>query len=398
MIRYLFALVTLALCGVVHAASTYSLAHRPDVYFSDQAALCQTAIPDVQSFEPYRTVISSEPFGNSCKFSVKHNATGAVSHGLFKCVPSGASCQVLTHSCDAGTPSTLTWPFGVKDSPTGDIPPASAILPPWPVCQNGCMLEKAESVNCFSFPDEDPLKVYCEWDAKLTGQACSTSDEPTPPELPDSEPCAIDPSGPGCTDPTDPTDPGGGGDNGGGDNGGGDNGGGDTGGGDTGGGDNGGGTPGGGDNGGGTPGGGDNGGGGDNVAGGLGCEEALTCSGDSIQCSILNLQKRERCEGIDRLDFDEQKDGIEDFLSNEDFQPEEDEEVNVGDLFSEGTRFLPASGCPQPRTFSLTTGGGRSFEFSFEPLCQFASDLSFLIVAAAGVFFAIYIGRASGGE
>ena len=67
-------------------------------------------------------------------------------------------------------------------------------------------------------------------------------------------------------------------------------------------------------------------------------------------------------------------------------------------MFNEGTRFLPASGCPQPKSFSLSTGGGRTFEFSFEPLCQFASDLSYLIVAAAGVFFAIYIGRASGGE
>lgn len=97
------------------------------------------------------------------------------------------------------------------------------------------------------------------------------------------------------------------------------------------------------------------------------------------------------------MDFPKQKDAIGDFLGQPDLQPEEDEEVDVGSMFTEGTRFLP-SGCPPPESVSLTTAGGRTFQFSYEPLCQLATDLSYLIVAAAGIFFAVYVGRAVGGE
>ncbi len=104
-----------------------------------------------------------------------------------------------------------------------------------------------------------------------------------------------------------------------------------------------------------------------------------------------------KCNGEAATNFPGQKDDIADFLDNPDYKMEEDEEVDIASYFDEGTRFLPSS-CPPPKTFHLTTGGGRTFQFSYESICQFASDLSYLIVAAAGVFFAIYIGRAAGGE
>ncbi|NMZ70084.1 hypothetical protein HBN62_14625 [Pseudomonas peli] len=78
---------------------------------------------------------------------------------------------------------------------------------------------------------------------------------------------------------------------------------------------------------------------------------------------------------------------------------EGDGEIDISSLFNEGTkaRFLP-SGCPPPRAVSLATAGGRVFELSFEPLCNFAADLSYFIVIAASIFYAVYVGRSFGGE
>ena len=122
----------------------------------------------------------------------------------------------------------------------------------------------------------------------------------------------------------------------------------------------------------------------------------VTC-GTARACAQLTLEKALKCDGEDATDFPAQKDDISDFLKNPAYRMEEDEEVNIASYFKEGTRFLPSS-CPPPKVFHLTTGGGRTFQFSYESICLFASDLGFLIVAAAGVFFAIYVGRAAGGE
>ena len=123
----------------------------------------------------------------------------------------------------------------------------------------------------------------------------------------------------------------------------------------------------------------------------------MNCVGDAIACAQLVYLKQQKCSGDAATDFLGQKDDIADFLDQPAFESEEDEEINLGEMFSEGTRFLPSS-CPQAKSFSLTTNGGRTFSLSFEPLCQFASDLSYLIVAAAAVFYALYVGRAVGGE
>lgn len=128
----------------------------------------------------------------------------------------------------------------------------------------------------------------------------------------------------------------------------------------------------------------------------MNCDAPFACDGDAIACAQLQVQKQLMCDGQD-TDFPSQKGDIDDFLDNPDFKAEDDEEINLGNLFSEGTRFLPSS-CPTPESLSLITGGGHSFRLSYEPLCQFASDLGVLIVIASGIFYAIYVGRAVGGE
>ncbi|WP_430736800.1 virulence factor TspB C-terminal domain-related protein [Pseudomonas aeruginosa] len=55
-------------------------------------------------------------------------------------------------------------------------------------------------------------------------------------------------------------------------------------------------------------------------------------------------------------------------------------------------------GLSPDKQFSLSTGGGHSFTFSYKPLCAFASDLGVLIVVAASIFATLYVGRGFGGE
>ncbi|MCP1643004.1 putative membrane protein YgcG [Pseudomonas citronellolis] len=133
--------------------------------------------------------------------------------------------------------------------------------------------------------------------------------------------------------------------------------------------------------------------------GGEDCDAELNCSGDAIQCAVLRQQKELRCQIEVLNDFDKHQDDIAKTVEGEDFELTKDEEINVAGFLSEGTgrRFLP-SACPADKTFSLRTGGGRTFAFTYAPLCQLATDLSYLIVIAATIFFAVYVGRSFGGE
>lgn len=274
-------------------------------------------------------------------------------------------------------------------------------------------------------PGDGNNYVYEDLEYELTGASCSAdSADPSfsPPESPDPEPDP-EPETPTDPEPTpDPDDGGGtggtgggtGGDSGGGDSGGipidppddglpdpGDTGG-DTGGsngGDTGGstgGDTGGAT--GGDTGGSTGGstGGDDGAG--NSAGGLACNQPLTCEGDPVQCAILRTQKEQLCSDLDGADFEGHKGEIESLFSGPDFQREADEEVTVPSFVTGITRFFPSNSCPADASVSLSSFGGRTLKFSFEPICSFATALGPLIVIAATVFAALYVGRAFGGE
>jgi len=73
-----------------------------------------------------------------------------------------------------------------------------------------------------------------------------------------------------------------------------------------------------------------------------------------------------------------------------------EETIDVASYFSTGTRFLP-SGCPAPKQLYISTLG-RNLSLSWEPLCNFAGALSFIVVAMASLFFVVYVGRSFGGE
>jgi len=71
--------------------------------------------------------------------------------------------------------------------------------------------------------------------------------------------------------------------------------------------------------------------------------------------------------------------------------------VNIGSSFNEAataSRWLGAS-CPSPKTVSIL---GITHSLSWQPVCDFASAMSNIIVALAGIFFAVYVGRGLGGS
>lgn len=386
----------------------------PDVYYASIKEACEQMIPAAESY-----FASSGTSGLTIKLTYSHGAcvySFKRSDGYSGKSPSSISLgkvasAIAAEQCSQGKSETITFPLGRQFT---DGRPFQDFGFPFPIrmCVDGCDADidpaslSGNGPPPFALPDPDDSFAeitYSELAYITSGTTCNTSSNPPSPVIPPPT------QGGGDT---------GGGDTGGGDTGGGDTGGGDTGGGDNGGGDNGGGTnPGGGDTGGGDTGGGTNPGGGDTGGGtnpgdgtgdngsspgtdaaGILCDQILTCTGDAVGCAQLHLAKMQKCSQEQGVYYPAQRDAINTFLSNPEFKQEEDEEINVGDLFNSGTRFLPSSGCPKPRTIALGGGGGRTFELTFEPLCQFATDLGYLIVAASGVFFAIYIGRAAGGE
>lgn len=122
------------------------------------------------------------------------------------------------------------------------------------------------------------------------------------------------------------------------------------------------------------------------------CDKDIVCTGDAVQCAILRQSKKNACDSEykDARPFIEQQIGKDAYKLTTN-------EVNGGSLFSAGLnapRWLPAS-CPAPKPISIK---GVSTSLSFEPACQFASSLGPLFVALAGVFFAVYVGRAFGGS
>lgn len=300
------------------------------------------------------------------------------------------------------------WPIG-RQFTNGDPFQDFGFPPPATACVSGCRasLDPNGTDDTYGISDEQNPGaeiVWSDYAYKESGATCPSSEKTTPPEIPPApvDPCLADPNAAGCSgsgggdpDPCE-TNPQAEGCTGGGDTGGGDTGGGDTGGGDTGGGDTGGGDTGGGDTGGGDTGGGDS-GGDTGSASGTDCGTSLSCSGDAVGCAIARIQKDFSCRTQEGSDFPAQKDALKQLIGDPQFAPEPDTEINVGELFNRGTRFLPAA-CPPPKSLSLITNGGRAFEISYDPLCQLATDLGYLIVVAASIFYAIYVGRAAGGE
>lgn len=127
------------------------------------------------------------------------------------------------------------------------------------------------------------------------------------------------------------------------------------------------------------------------------CDAEVKCTGDAVQCAILRQQKELRCHAEEQADFEKHKPAIESAVQGDKFKLEEGAEIQLPSFINQGTRFLPAT-CPAAESFSLRTGGGRSFQLSYEPLCRAASDLSGLFVAVATVLAALYVGRSVGGQ
>jgi len=129
------------------------------------------------------------------------------------------------------------------------------------------------------------------------------------------------------------------------------------------------------------------------TARGEACEDVLECTGDAIQCAMLRKQKRMVC---DAEYTKEAQQFVENQIAKEDYDLTT-HEVDGGALFSAGLnapRWLPAA-CPAPKSIAVK---GVSTSLSFEPACDFAMALGPLFVALAGVFFAVYVGRAFGGS
>ncbi|MNG02648.1 hypothetical protein D3C84_856860 [compost metagenome] len=103
-----------------------------------------------------------------------------------------------------------------------------------------------------------------------------------------------------------------------------------------------------------------------------------------------------RCHSEEQANFPDHKSDIEGLFQGEQFELET-LDIQAPSFINSGTRFLPAT-CPPPQSINLTSNGGHTYKLSFEPLCSFASDFSFLIVTMMGIWCAVYVGRAFGGE
>lgn len=132
------------------------------------------------------------------------------------------------------------------------------------------------------------------------------------------------------------------------------------------------------------------------VTGGQTCDAPPSCEGDAVQCQILKQQYEARCDFEESADFDGSKSDIEGLFEGEQFELESTD-IQAPSFINSGTRFLPAS-CPPPEQISLTSNGGHTYSLKFDPLCSFASDFSFLIMAMMSIWCAVYVGRAFGGE
>lgn len=123
------------------------------------------------------------------------------------------------------------------------------------------------------------------------------------------------------------------------------------------------------------------------------CDAPVTCSGDAIDCAVLQEQKSQRCLIEDAGDFPKHKSDVDSLLTDEKYQLET-ETVQVPGLLEGSTRFLPSS-CPAPKHVSLS--GGKSVSIDFDLFCRFASGIAPVIVALALLFGALYVGRSFGG-
>lgn len=123
------------------------------------------------------------------------------------------------------------------------------------------------------------------------------------------------------------------------------------------------------------------------------CDAPVSCSGDAIDCAVLQEEKSQRCLAEENSDYPKYKSEVESQLTEDKYQLEK-ETVQVPGLLQGSTRFLPSS-CPPPKSVSLS--GGKNITLEFDLFCNFASGIAPVIVALALLFGALYVGRSFGG-
>ena len=123
------------------------------------------------------------------------------------------------------------------------------------------------------------------------------------------------------------------------------------------------------------------------------CSSGLACAGDAIDCAVLRQLKEQRCS----MDWNTNKSAVLAEAGKSEYQLGTDE-IDAADLFSgpSAGRWLSPT-CPADRVIHLATTG-TSITFSWSYVCQYADALGNLLVALASLFFAVYVGRAFGGD
>lgn len=132
----------------------------------------------------------------------------------------------------------------------------------------------------------------------------------------------------------------------------------------------------------------------DRKVSGTDCGASMACSGDAIDCAIAQQQKKTYCELKDNMDLSKGKSSIESDIKSDKYQLDEDTVDVSSGYFSEGTRWLPTS-CPADQFVSLSQV---AIKFDMRIPCEAAGILGHLLVALGAIFFAVYVGRAFGGE
>lgn len=135
---------------------------------------------------------------------------------------------------------------------------------------------------------------------------------------------------------------------------------------------------------------------GSSVVGGDFCDVPPVCTGDAIQCAILDQQYITRCNAEDLYDYEKHKDRIDDLFNDPKFELKDPTEVEMSSFVTGHTRWL-SSTCPADETMSLRTNGGRTFSLSYLPLCNAADAIAPLIVIIATLLATLYVGRGAGG-
>lgn len=132
------------------------------------------------------------------------------------------------------------------------------------------------------------------------------------------------------------------------------------------------------------------------VTGGDKCDNPPFCTGDAIQCAILDQQYITRCNAEDLYDYEKHKDEIEQLVTGSKFELQDTSIVEMSSFVTGHTRWL-SSTCPADETMSLRTNGGRTFSLSYLPLCNAADAIAPLIVIIATLLATLYVGRGAGG-